>query len=55
MEFLGALQRIVQNLGYRGDVSDFIVVFGLALGRVASAISLTPFAPVTLSRYPPPV
>ena len=43
MEFLGALQRIVQNLGYRGDVSDFIVVFGLALGRVASAISLTPF------------
>jgi flagellar biosynthetic protein FliR len=43
MEFLGALQRIVQDLGYRGDVSNFIVVFGLALGRVASAISLTPF------------
>jgi flagellar biosynthesis protein FliR len=43
MDLLDALQRIVQNLGYRGNVSDFLVVFGLALARVVSAISLTPF------------
>jgi flagellar biosynthetic protein FliR len=43
MGLLDALQRIVHDLGYRGDVSDFIVVFGLALGRVATAISQAPF------------
>lgn len=43
MDFFDALQRIVHNLGYRGDVADFVIVFGLALGRVTSAISLAPF------------
>src|SRR5215831_18224154 len=43
MELLGTLQRLVQNLGYHGNVSDLLVVFGLALGRVATALSLTPF------------
>jgi flagellar biosynthesis protein FliR len=43
MGFLDALQRIVHDLGYHGDVAGFIVVFGLALGRVATAISLAPF------------
>ena len=43
MGTLDALQRIVQTLGYHGNVSDFIVVFGLALGRVLTAISLAPF------------
>ena len=43
MDFLSTLQRIVQNLGFRASVSDLLVVYGLALGRVASALSLTPF------------
>ena len=43
MGYFEALQRAVHNLGYRGNVSDFILVFGLALGRVTSAISLAPF------------
>jgi flagellar biosynthetic protein FliR len=43
MHFLDALQRMVQSLGYRGNVSDFMVLYGLALGRVATAISLAPF------------
>jgi flagellar biosynthesis protein FliR len=43
MGLLDALQRIVHDLGYRGDVTGFIIVFGLALGRVATAISQAPF------------
>jgi flagellar biosynthetic protein FliR len=43
MNFLDALQRIVQELGYKGNITDFLVVFGLALGRVGSAVSLAPF------------
>ena len=43
MDLIGTLQRIVQNLGYRGNVADFMVIFGLALARVVSAISLAPF------------
>jgi flagellar biosynthetic protein FliR len=43
MGYFEALQQVVHSLGYRGNLSDFIVVFGLALGRVTSAISLAPF------------
>jgi flagellar biosynthesis protein FliR len=43
MEFMDALQRVLQNLGYRENVSDFLAVFGLALGRVVTAVTLAPF------------
>jgi flagellar biosynthetic protein FliR len=43
MDFIDALQRVLQSLGYRENVSDFLAVFGLALARVLTAISLSPF------------
>lgn len=43
MGLIDALQQIVRNLGYGGNVSDFLVIFGLALARVSSAVSLAPF------------
>jgi flagellar biosynthetic protein FliR len=43
MDLIDALQRILQNLGYRENISHFLTVFGLALGRVVSAVNLAPF------------
>jgi flagellar biosynthesis protein FliR len=43
MDLIDALQRVLQSLGYRENVSDFLVVFGLALGRVLTAVTLAPF------------
>jgi flagellar biosynthetic protein FliR len=40
---LTALQRILSELGIHTDVPTFIMLFGLALTRLASAIALTPF------------
>jgi flagellar biosynthetic protein FliR len=43
MDLIEALQRVLQSLGYRENITDFLVVFGLALTRVLTAISLSPF------------
>src|SRR5262245_43408666 len=43
MGFLNALQHLVDTLGFRGNISEFLVVFGLALARIVSAITLAPF------------
>jgi flagellar biosynthetic protein FliR len=43
MDLLGALKGIVESLGYGADVNAFVVVFGLALARIATAVSLAPF------------
>ena len=40
---LEALNRIVHTLGFQGDVTQFLVLFGLAMSRVATAIVLAPF------------
>jgi flagellar biosynthetic protein FliR len=43
MDLMDALQRVLQNLGYRENVSDFLAIFGLALARVLTAVNLAPF------------
>jgi flagellar biosynthetic protein FliR len=43
MDLLGALKGIVGSLGYGADVNAFLAVFGLALARIATAVSLAPF------------
>jgi flagellar biosynthesis protein FliR len=43
MDLLGALKGIVASLGYGADVNAFLIVFGLALARITTAISLAPF------------
>jgi flagellar biosynthetic protein FliR len=40
---LSALQHILANLGFREDVGAFIVLFGLVVARLVSAITLSPF------------
>jgi flagellar biosynthetic protein FliR len=40
---LEALNRLIHDLGFRGDATQFILLFGLALARVATAISMSPF------------
>jgi flagellar biosynthetic protein FliR len=43
MDLFGALKGVIESLGYGRDVNAFLIVFGLALARISSAISLTPF------------
>jgi type III secretory pathway component EscT len=43
MGIFQALQRILNSLGFHTDLAAFLVVFGLALARIVTAISLTPF------------
>jgi flagellar biosynthetic protein FliR len=43
MDLFATLRGIVSSLGYGGDISAFLVVFGLALARIATAVSLAPF------------
>src|SRR5215472_10651554 len=43
MDLFGTLKGVIESLGYGRDVDAFLVVFGLALARISSAISLTPF------------
>jgi flagellar biosynthetic protein FliR len=43
MELFATLRGIVGSLGYGTDISAFLVVFGLALARIATAVSLAPF------------
>jgi flagellar biosynthesis protein FliR len=43
MGLFGTLKGVIEGLGYGPDVDAFLVVFGLALARIAMAISLTPF------------
>lgn len=43
MGLLDALGRVLHTLGMRGDITQFIVLFGLALARVGTAISMVPF------------
>lgn len=38
-----ALERILADLGFHGDVGTFILLFGLILARLATAIALAPF------------
>ncbi len=40
---LTAAQQILSNLGFHSDLGTFIVLFGLMLTRLLSAIALTPF------------
>jgi flagellar biosynthetic protein FliR len=40
---LSALQHILTSLGFHEDVSLFIVVFGLVMARLITAITLSPF------------
>src|SRR3954470_990388 len=40
---LAAAQRILSELGIQTDVPTFVMLFGLALTRLAAAIALTPF------------
>jgi len=40
---LDALNRIVQSLGFQGDVTLFLALFGLAMARVGTALALVPF------------
>jgi flagellar biosynthetic protein FliR len=43
MELLGTLKGVIESLGYGRDVDAFVIVFGLALARISSATSLSPF------------
>lgn len=43
MDLLAALQHVLGTLGFHRNISDFLVVFGLAFTRIITAISLTPF------------
>jgi flagellar biosynthesis protein FliR len=40
---LAALQRTLADLGFHTDIGTFILLFGLTLARLATAISLAPF------------
>ena len=40
---LAALQHILTNLGIHTDLATFVVLLGLVLARLSSAITLTPF------------
>lgn len=43
MGLFGTLKGVIESLGYGADVDAFLVVFGLALARIAMAVSLSPF------------
>jgi len=43
MGILQALQRILNNLGFQTDVNMFFVLFALAVARIVTAVSLSPF------------
>jgi flagellar biosynthetic protein FliR len=43
MDLFGTLKGVIESLGYGRDVDAFVIVFSLALARISSAISLTPF------------
>jgi flagellar biosynthetic protein FliR len=43
MELFGTLKGVIESLGYGRDVDAFLIVFGLAVARIASALSLSPF------------
>ena len=43
MDLFGTLKGVIESLGYGRDVDAFLIVFGLALARISSALSLTPF------------
>jgi flagellar biosynthesis protein FliR len=43
MGLFGTLKGVIESLGYGSDVDAFLVMFGLALARIATAVSLTPF------------
>ena len=40
---LAALQHILASIGFHDDVGTFIVLFGLIVTRLVTAITLTPF------------
>src|SRR5215471_17707679 len=43
MDLFGTLKGAIASLGYAGSVDAFLIVFGLAFARIATAISLSPF------------
>jgi flagellar biosynthetic protein FliR len=43
MGLFGTLKGVIESLGYGADVDAFLVVFGLAFARIATAVSLSPF------------
>ena len=43
MDLIDALQRMLQNLGFRENVTGLLTLFGLALARVLTAVTLSPF------------
>ena len=43
MDYIRMLQQALRGFGYAGSVNDFLAVFGLALTRVLTAVSLSPF------------
>jgi flagellar biosynthetic protein FliR len=43
MDYIRMLQQVLHGLGYRENVSDFLAIFGLALTRVLTAVTLSPF------------
>jgi flagellar biosynthesis protein FliR len=43
LDLIPALQQIWRSLGFEGDVATHIAVFGLALARLVTAVSLAPF------------
>lgn len=40
---LNALQRVLADVGFQTDASTFVLLFGLILTRIATAISFAPF------------
>src|SRR5689334_7142523 len=43
MGILDELQRMLAYLGYHVNLTAFLILFGLALARIASAVTLAPF------------
>lgn len=43
MDLLQTTQRILAPLGFHGDINSFLIVFGLAVARLAAATTLVPF------------
>lgn len=43
MDYIRMLQQVLRSLGHTGTVNDFLAVFGLALTRVLTAVTLSPF------------
>jgi flagellar biosynthetic protein FliR len=43
MALFGTLKGVIESLGYGADVDAFLVVYGLALARIAIALSMSPF------------